>query len=102
MNQVRRPLLLAQALSPRECAHIAVPFTYWVYAAREQQRWLLASRGIGFGADVTAGTAAQRRQQRTKMRKRRNAFLLQARQQRDRVWHNLASQRAELRQAVHA
>lgn len=101
MNQERRPLLLVQALSPRECVHIAVPCAYWVGAAREQQRWLLASCGVGSGVDVTAGTAAQRRQQRAKMRKHRAAFLQQARQQRERVWHELALRTAELCQAAH-
>ncbi|UXF74613.1 hypothetical protein K7574_21200 (plasmid) [Stenotrophomonas maltophilia] len=95
MHQERRSLLLAPAFSARERIHLAVPYTYWVGAAKEQQRWLLASRRVGSGVDVTAGSAAQRRQQRATMRKRRTAFLQQARQYRERVWHELALRTAQ-------
>ncbi len=90
MNQVRSPLLLVQALSPRERVHLAVPWAYWVAAAREQHRWLLAGLGFGSGVDVTAGSAEKRRRQRADMRMRRTVFLQQARQQRDRVQQELA------------
>lgn len=102
MIQIASSLLTCQAIAPRECAHISAPYRYWVSAAREQQRWLLASRGVGRGVDVTTGTAAQRRQQRAQMRKHRAAFLLQARRERERVRHELALRTAELGRAVHA
>lgn len=100
MNLITTPLLMCTAIAPCERLQLSASYRYWVSAAREQHRWLLASRGVGKGVDVTAGTAAQRRRQRTEMRQRRCVFLQQARQQRDRVRHELALRLAELGVAV--
>lgn len=102
MHLIASPLLIFQSLAPRERAQLSAPYRYWISAAREQQRWLLASRGVGRGLDVTAGTAAQRRQQRAQMRNRRAAFLQEARQQRERVRHEMAQRLADLGQALQA
>lgn len=110
MHLIASPLLICPALSPRERHQLSAPYRYWVSAAREQQRWLLASLGVGqgvdqgvrLGLDVTGGSAAQRRRLRAEMRKRRVAFLREARQQRERVRHELALRLAERGLAVPA
>lgn len=110
MHLIASPLLICPALSPRERLQLSAPYRYWVSAAREQQRWLLASLGVGqgvdqgvrLGLDFTGGSAAQRRRQRAEMRMRRTVLLQRARQQRDRVCHELALRLVELGLAVPA
>jgi len=100
MHLITSPPLISPALSPRERFQLSAPYRYWVSAALEQHRWLLASLGLGSGVDVTAGNAVKRRRQRAEMRMRRTVFLQQARQQRDRVRHEFALRTAELCQAA--
>ncbi|MDH0071278.1 hypothetical protein N7359_01815 [Stenotrophomonas maltophilia] len=102
MHLIASPLLICPALSPRERFELSAPYRYWVSAALEQHRWLLASLGVGSGVEVTEGTAVKRRRQRTEMRQRRCVFLQQARQQRERVRHELALRLVERGLAVRA
>lgn len=88
MHQIASPLLVLQALSPRECAHLCQPYAYWVAAAKEHHRWRLA--GLRGPKPTTSEAQALARKQLGDLRLRSRVCLKQAREIRELVLSDLA------------